>query len=757
MQTASGAFGTAVTAQDQRVAYKVTLSLNPLTVQASYQDVSNCVVSISVNESVTTSLPDGTALINGYPSAVATVSLAGPLQQNYGIAANPKQDIFWLMNPHDPTSPMFRSTRGGLPITIQAGLWDGSAAPEFITIFTGTTDSVACSNGQVTLTCRDNRSTVTSQATLPPVVIPGVIPYNRGLTSEFPIDYLLRHASPKAYYTWPAQRPSCILAVGFRTSIWPELGTIDHTSNVPVFGPGKFGTGMSGNNSFVYYDTATAVSGATFFLEFWGSRTASGFVQDATGAYFFMLSYKSDNLLHISVTTPGGTVESTVSVPVNTTHYFAAQVSWAAAGTSCTGTYWVDDTFSSFSLTALNARPTTLTMAGAGSGAAGTVEAFQVSTESVGAANSVFTPTVLMDPSLNNLTALPDVSGKDVWSILQDIAAAENAVIGFDELGVLHFRNRSTITSSSSVRSVTSSSSLLTLDSVEQMSLCATHIQVPVNALTITDPKTVWAASNVFDVDAFGTFVTTIQTNDPVANISSPDSGFFPNPSTVAGVPQWVEGLTYWRAATNADGSGSAVTVGVTVSIVQLSGTKLQLTIHNSNPFPVHLANPPGNESPIGRPSLIIGGQQITSKATALDGTTNPSSITADAQWPPGNAQSNPLFGEILLQVPANDWIQDVGSSQTLSVDLLSDLHIPKPLIRNCDIVADPRLQLLDRVTIVDPDVSQINADAMVIGIQTSLSATDWKQTIDARMWYTPGGWALGVTGKSELALTTYT
>ena len=65
-------------------------------------------------------------------------------------------------------------------------------------------------------------------------------------------------------------------------------------------------------------------------------------------------------------------------------------------------------------------------------------------------------------------------------------------------------------------------------------------------------------------------------------------------------------------------------------------------------------------------------------------------------------------------------------------------------------------LQNLDRVTLVDTDISGISADALVIGINMSLANGTYSQSLDVRFWARPGAWILGVRGFSELSQTTW-
>jgi hypothetical protein len=763
MQTASGAYTAAVTAQDQLVDYKVTVGF-PGAVQASFQDVTACFVSVDIQQNVTSTLPDAATLISGYSSSMATLVLAGMLKQNPGVPLAEAQTIFWLFNSNDPTSPMYRLSKVGLSVTVQAGFWDGNSAADLVTKFTGTIDSVALSDGTVTLTCLDNRSLVTGQATLPPVITQP--PYNGELTSEFAADYLLRHSSPGQFYTWPAQRPKCIFAVGMRSSIWPEVGT--YTPGFTVFfdfAPGRYGTALtgSGSNAALPYNMAAPINPSdSFWMEGISGPGVEMFVNNAGTVTQQAVIVVLPASVSVYTITVAGQASAVWSIPITTPRYVAAQFTWPVGSTSVTGTIYVDGSSHAFSFTSLDARSASTTMPIANlyvdpSTPGSSVEGFQVTTETAGVSNGTFAPTAILDPSLNSLVALPDVAGKDTWGALQDLASAEAALAGFDELGVFHFVNRDTLTWKTSSRSITSLSSLATLDSLEQKSLLATHIQVPANPLFVGPLDFVWRSSSAIKIDGSNSVTFTAQTSTPVVNVKTPDGGFWP-------LTGGVSDHTTWRACTSQDGSGAAITSGITVTVVQPSTTVLVITVTNSNPFTVWLVQPVAYVSdltPAGSPYLAINAQPVQSQGAnpAAASMQLTSGVVADAQWPPvasGGAITNSAFGEVLLQIQANSWLQDTGAAQDIANHLLSDLRLPRPLYRNVTIVADPRLQLGDRVTILDPDVTQVSNDAFLLGIDTRLSSSEWSQTIDARSWYVPGLWRLGVAGYSELGTTTY-
>lgn len=759
MQTASSGFAAGMLLPDQIVEQRILLTLPAFqsdgvtAIPSSYADVSSCVVSIQGDIAATTTVPEGTLLINGYSAAAATIALMGPLKQAPGVQSVDGQTVYWLCNPNDPTSPMYRLPKVGMQVVLQEGRWV-SGAIEWITVGTLIVDTCATSNGTVTLTLIDGRNSIRGPAALPPVVT--FPPENAGLTSEFPVEYLFRYASPGQYLSRPATRPNCVLAVGFRTSIWPDVGSLSPAvqsigNPPPPFIPGLWGSAISNTEETAYPYTpkgGSVPAGTPVFFEWWNTGINTFSIEVSSGLLpnWALLADITPTGIHVfTFSNSGNSTGFTKTCDTTSTHYFGVLFDTTVGSATVSGKIYYDNTTTTFSFSALDVRTSDpfdeIDFNGFGD-IGGSTEAWQVTTEAIPASNYGFTPTLILDPSLNPLTALPDTSQQDVWAALQDIAAAEAAVINIDELNIAHFTNRNSIAAKTSTLTVSSRVNLTALDSLEQLSTVATHVQVPVNPLGIIAPTGIWGASTALQVAGTLTFIAT--TESPVVNISTPDAGFFPASGATAGA-------TYWRGDTQADGNGIEINTGISIAIVQLSSNSLQVTVTNANPFPVWLVNPLAfgtTDFPAGSPAIFIGGQAIISTVPALDGSSSPGTLTADAQYPAGNAKGNTQWGEILLPIPANNWIQDLTAAQTLADHYLRDFISPRPLLRNFSMISDPRTQLLDRITITDPDVSQINADALIVGIHFQLGGGQglWTRALDLRMWNPPGAWILGVS-----------
>jgi hypothetical protein len=199
-----------------------------------------------------------------------------------------------------------------------------------------------------------------------------------------------------------------------------------------------------------------------------------------------------------------------------------------------------------------------------------------------------------------------------------------------------------------------------------------------------------------------------------------------------------------------ADGSGGEVR-NLQMTGYQVSATQIVLSIYNPNPFTAYLCTPSNVGYPtaqVGRPALQVNGYQVVGGSATI----------ADVQWPPadegGAAKSR--YGEINLAVTANPWMQDNGEGTALAVDLLADLYKAKPLLEQVDVVPDPSLQLVDRITLDDSDGSRVMDDCMITGITLSGGKASWGMQLNLTAVAPPRAWVMGVAGKSEMGTATY-
>lgn len=744
-----------------------------------YPDATVAVESINVQRQMVTDMPDGTRLISGYPSATATVVLSGnmdPTDETKTAAS--------VFAPYDSRNPTYHGDDMDAPIVIQQGVYDGAGSEQFTTFTGGVDDVLVDSEAEtVTLTCLDGRNRLRPTVTLPSIAYQSAYTGNSpGLTGGYVLDYLLRQ---NGIYSSPPARDKAFFYASCHGSAWPELVGSPVASQPPFAAMAQ---------SQLTDPVTFAVAGepadymALMFPGVWSQQVVlNPVVQNfpyvsgihpnigASGGWYF------DGWLNADATQDGslGLNRAGLNALVSSPIFGSAYIGWAwnygdaaavvtlnvnrvagsaskniagaamstsawhhvsilvtfTGSTTATVTSTIDGVTTVNAITGLPAVGVEATMSLSNFEWTGLADSVQMTLEATPTPVRAFYPTAYLDASLSPLIAMVDTAGQDPWDVIQSLAEAEQGVSGLDERGIFKSRNRTNLLAAASARTVTSTKSLKTLQTDVGKSTLANHVTASVNALELSQPVEVWSAPSPIRVAAHGTYQVLVSVSDTVLTPQAPDSGYI-------GVPG-VVGTTYWRASKSIAGN-TAVSSGVHVASISISATTLRITITNSNSFPVYMVSPSTlSDVSAGTPYVFVGGQNVLAPTTG---------VTASSVWQP----SIDARGEVALQLPDNPWRQDSAAAQQLTDDDVADLYRPRPIITDLTIVADPRLQIPDRITVLDPDGTMMADDVVLSGITTTDSATDWTQALTARAIGNPGDWVMGVPGRAELGSTTY-
>jgi len=177
-----------------------------------------------------------------------------------------------------------------------------------------------------------------------------------------------------------------------------------------------------------------------------------------------------------------------------------------------------------------------------------------------------------------------------------------------------------------------------------------------------------------------------------------------------------MSGQSQYRANRARDGSGAAVS-NLTFTVTVVGAQIITIQVTNPNAFDVYLVSGSGFTDPQGTPSLALWGQPVTFGETQQPDTTSTlNKTTATQTIDVQDATSIGQHGDQLLEISGNPWLQDAMSLTTLANDLLARLKDPLPMLDGLTIVGDPRLQLGDRVTIIEPALG-LNSDFFITGI----------------------------------------
>jgi hypothetical protein len=347
-------------------------------------------------------------------------------------------------------------------------------------------------------------------------------------------------------------------------------------------------------------------------------------------------------------------------------------------------------------------------------------------------------PQATVDLSLTRLTWLPDLYQTAAWDILKAAAAGELGVLFIDEQGIVHFQNRATIKANQAAASVASYGRDSFTDISPQSTLASIVNSIPWSV----DVKQATALSTVFSSAQANSYPIPINTTlaYPItqSGVQSirlgavswhPEAQGYGNPSnsledggagpggtftykdwmSIYSPAYWYDGFTAYSPGSTTPGNQPPLGGGLNcvVSLGLTAGDQdsrhMQLALSNSNTSGGNLEFAVDDATAF----LHVGGTIITDVGTKTGTVSDAGSITTFG------TRSNPL--------PTSDWHQDPVTVPTIVSSLLADTKAPTPYFQTVEIVGDPRLQLQDVVTLLDPGGMGATMPASVIGISRTI------------------------------------
>lgn len=761
MQPSSAALAAAVVAPDRAPVGQVLIDWQGNgTFTDAGDDLTLRTTSITVDRSLTTDLPDPVRGVTGFTTAQASITVTG----QPGVDPN---DAVTFFSPYAAGSPLFGLDREGRTVRVQLGM-SGDAGPELLPAFVGSTRSVAINvaGRDVQIEVLDNFEKMRGQVTLPLVVNDDLNLKRPGLNGAWVIDYTARRSG---FYASPPPR-----ATGGRVkflatmagSVYPEIGALTemHTAqgDRPTFPTGRFVQGMysdgSAGNTYRY-----ATAGGTLGTNDTNEQLIQGWVYVSSpfgtdfavcqlwssttvgGPFIGLIVRGSDRQLCATVRrrTAGtmGVYSSGLAVTPNTWTYVGLHIRfgaatqtmhWRVGGTSATTTGATSSVTGEPALVDLKL-DSVPNINGAPCELNGAIEALQVENFPYGTAapgtsgspswDDGFVASSIIQPSLNVLSATVPAASKDPAQLVRDLAAAELGTVGFDETGRFFFYNRDRWLSppyTTSQRTISATDSIIDMQVSNSIDTIRNHVVVHSSPGRVGPPQFVWTMAGVTGVPASASITVWAQFDNPVTNL---------DPSVSLAPTSGATGTSSYRATLRRDGTGGSVT-NLTFAVTPFADSA-KIVITNPNAAAVWLVNPPGVPSAAGSPSFSLWGQPVTfNDATIIDSTGHTQSrYVADLS----DLVSIARYGEQLLEISGNPWMQDTASAANLAAALLAQLKDPTTVMTSLDVVADPRLQLGDRVTVVDADGTQLARDFRIFGVRTTLGTSGMSQQLTVR------------------------
>lgn len=720
----------------------------------SIKDLTSDIVRFNGRRELVTDLPSEAKLFGGAASASVTVTLA-----HKDPGGDSTKTSAWYYSPLNATSPLYSYDRTGAPALLELG-FISTAGPEYLSQWVGTVRrlDVEAGGGTATLEIVDLAETMHGQITLPTIIADGDTgetggSLNPGLNTTFLVDWVARRAG---YNASPPKRTGVKVSATMHGSAYPESGTLiaaRSSGNSRLnFAPSPASTGIAkwvqalatdgGSTEEITYTwpglgEIAVNNGCTILYEGWHKFTSVGVTGQPlfilyrstlgeTAAPFVSLYLKAAGQLEClfnrgapDASTNRVATGPSISPGTSAYHYIGLQITFSSTGAAVTFRYDNTTTGPINVATASVTGVLQFDRLGMHRGKiesfvfarmAGYAEAIQLTTEATTSTwNNAFVPTaqIVASPTVESrLVATPPVTEKS-WRLLQQIAASEYATTGFSETGLFTYWPRSrwaTPPYDTSQRTLTSSRSLKDLATQEAVDQVINKVAAVVATPVVSDMTTVWQLGQRLDIPANSSRTLWPDLPNPVGNV---DTSFSYSVTPGAGSA----GNSRYAAGTAADGSGSPVS-NLQFVVTVLSPTSIKIVISNPNPFRVWLT-PDANFSAAnaGKPYVLLDGQFVDWNATT----------GANQRVEASDSASIATHEEQLYELPANDFRQDLDSTQNLVDDLLTDLAHPGPILKEVPIPGDPRLQLGDRVTVKDPEMlGAATADFHIAKVETT-------------------------------------
>jgi hypothetical protein len=156
-----------------------------------------------------------------------------------------------------------------------------------------------------------------------------------------------------------------------------------------------------------------------------------------------------------------------------------------------------------------------------------------------------------------------------------------------------------------------------------------------------------------------------------------------------------------------------------TTEVTRYSGASFLIRVRNNSTKTAYIAT-----AKTGTDTVSIVGRKVTFGTYETERT---------PEYAAGLHPSIRKYGLQKLDLPTSGWVQQPRVADSLVSRIVYDLYLPVPMLREVEIVGDPRLQLGDRVRVVDPEGLALDGHFWIVGIRETFSRSGYRQQITAR------------------------
>jgi hypothetical protein len=306
----------------------------------------------------------------------------------------------------------------------------------------------------------------------------------------------------------------------------------------------------------------------------------------------------------------------------------------------------------------------------------------------------------------------PGAKPVEAWTLLQQVAGAERALVWVDYDGVPTVWSRARLNSPdalTAVRTVTAKTDLLSLSYRDDRDMIRNIVRVPYSPITAAGSTPIWSLTELASIPAGESRVYKVKF-DALAS------------STLV-----VDG----RANTSSAGTGTAYSFsaifgnGVAVNVTLTSPTTADLTARNITNTTLYLVDGSGV------PYLILSGQPLK--------TEEPPDVEVS------DAASRTEFGDSPLDVTGNPWIQTEAFARGTAFQLLALLRDEQVVFDDIVIPGDPTLEPFDRIRLQDPTGLVLDTPLTLENVSDEFTNPGYESALVARP--ARGQWIAGGPG----------
>lgn len=352
----------------------------------------------------------------------------------------------------------------------------------------------------------------------------------------------------------------------------------------------------------------------------------------------------------------------------------------------------------------------------------------------------------VVERSLNEITHLPPIGDNPPapWDVAKEIAAAEFGAVVIDEQGLVHWHNRETVRTTQDPQTITLDyPSDVGTTSSDDGRANTVYVSAAPGEATWQKAWETPSVDYIIGVPGVSTWVVPLDA-DVIAIESGTVPRLYQSAESASVLPVWsgsvAHGYVFVYDSTEietADQNMVLLTDQAGIGDRQLA--KIQVTNLDTRTGRFRLKSDLTNGTDP-QPALRIAGL-ILARAPAETGTvTSAANVLADGQVK-------------AISLTGGDWRQHLDSVKASAVFALRRATQPIPVFGRFQVIADPRRQLADRVTLL-LGTSGPRVKAVVVGSTRTLDQAGLREDLTIRATHAPGRWALGDTVLGRLEST---